>query len=118
MKEPSVRRGQMIGVKKERLREYLELHRNIPYDIRAMLLEAGYQRLEIFVQELPNGDCYLFQYNEQVPGNARALDNERYREWLRVTGECQVPLPGEAFWKDMGRAFTLGGPIDKGEDPI
>ena len=72
-----------------------------------MLLEAGFQKLEIYVQELPNGDCWLFQYNEQVPGNEKALDNDRYREWLRVTGLCQQPLPGETFWKDMDLAYTL-----------
>lgn len=101
------RRGQIIGVKKEKLEEYLQLHRNIPDDIQAMLLEAGYQKLEIFVERLPNGDCYLFQYNEQVPGNESALDNDRYREWLRITGECQRPLPGETFWKNMEMAYTL-----------
>ncbi|MCI8524970.1 MAG: L-rhamnose mutarotase [Oscillospiraceae bacterium] len=101
------RRGQIIGVKKEKLAEYLDLHRNIPADIQAMLLEAGFQKLEIYVQELPNGDCWLFQYNEQVPGNEKALDNDRYREWLRVTGLCQQPLPGETFWKDMDLAYTL-----------
>lgn len=47
------RRGQIIGVKKEKLEEYLQLHRNIPDDIQAMLLEAGYQKLEIFVEQLP-----------------------------------------------------------------
>ncbi len=102
-----VRRGQIIGVKKEKLQEYLNLHANIPEDIHQMLLDAGFQRLEIFVQELPNGDCYLFQYNERVPGNEKALDNDRYREWLRITGECQAPLPGETFWKDMAPAYTL-----------
>ena len=104
------RRGQIIGVKKEKLEEYLDLHRNIPEDIQTMLLEAGFLKLEIFVQELPNGDYYLFQYNEQVPGNESALDNNRYREWLRITGECQMPLPGETFWKDMDDAYTLHPP--------
>lgn len=107
MEQSICRRGQIIGVKKEKLDEYLRLHKNIPEDIHAMLLEAGFQKLEIFVQELPNGDCYLFQYNEQVPGNEAALDNDRYREWLRITGECQIPLPGETFWKNMDEAFTL-----------
>ena len=105
--EEAVKHGQIIGVKKDRLKEYLYLHRNIPTDIRQMLLEAGFRKLEIFVQELPGGDYYLFQYNEQVPGNEKALDNDRYREWLDVTGECQFPLPGETFWKDMKPAFYL-----------
>jgi L-rhamnose mutarotase len=107
MEEKIYRRGQIIGVKKEKLAEYLRLHREIPHDIYMMLWEAGFRKLEIFVQELPNGDVYLFQYNEQVPGNEKALDNDRYREWLRITGECQAPLPGETFWKDMDQAFTL-----------
>ena len=42
MEQPICRRGQIIGVKKEKLEEYLRLHRNIPEDIHAMLLEAGY----------------------------------------------------------------------------
>ncbi len=107
MEEKIIKRGQIIGVKREKLEEYLYLHSHIPADIHEMLLKAGFRKLEIFVQELPSGDYYLFQYNEQVPGSEDALDNDRYREWLRVTGECQIPLPGETFWKDMKPAFYL-----------
>jgi len=107
MEEKLYRRGQIIGVRREKLEEYLRLHREIPADIRNMLYEAGFRKLEIFVQTLPNGDCYLFQYNEQVAGNEKALENDRYRQWLHITGECQSPLPGETFWKDMDAAFTL-----------
>ena len=108
MEEKIVKHGQIIGVKKERLKEYLYLHQNIPADIHQMLLDAGFRKLEIFVQELPNGDCYLFQYNERVEGSSdEALENDRYREWLDITGECQQPLPGETFWKDMDPAFYL-----------
>lgn len=108
MEEKLIKNGQIIGVKKERLKEYLYLHQNIPADIHQMLLAAGFRKLEIYVQELPNGDCYLFQYNERVEGSTDdALDNDRYRQWLDVTGECQEPLPGETFWKNMKLAFTL-----------
>lgn len=107
MSETIVRRGQIIGVKKEKLAEYLELHRSIPADIHEMLREAGFQKLEIFVQELPNGDCYLFQYNEQMAGKENVLENPRYQQWLQITGECQQPLPGHTFWKSMDPAFTL-----------
>lgn len=110
MEEKIIRRGQIIGVKKEKLGEYLRLHREIPEDIHAMLLEAGFRKLEIFLQELPNGDCWLFQYHEQVTGKESALENERYRQWLQITGECQIPLPGETFWKNMNQAFTLEEP--------
>jgi len=39
--------------------------------------------------------------------NPALYEDGTYREWLRVTGECQQPLPGEAFWKEMQPVYTF-----------
>ena len=104
-----VKNGIIIGIKPGMLDRYVELHRNQPEEIRELMKAAGFKKCEIFVQEMPSGETVLFQYNE-VDGDDSALyENEAYREWLRVTGECQQPLEGQSFWKDMENVYRLSG---------
>ena len=102
------RNGCIIGVKPGMLEKYIELHDNQPEDIHALLKAHGFLKCEIFVKEIA-GQTYLFQYNEIDTElyNDDLYENEVYREWLRVTGECQQPLPGETFWQNMPQAYTF-----------
>ena len=53
-----------------------------------------------------SGNWYLLQFVEyKGKEDPRLYENPTYQEWLRVTGECQKPLPGEKFWKDMKLLF-------------
>ena len=103
-----VRSGFIIGVKPGMLERYIDLHDNQPEHIRQLLMAHGFLKCEIYVKEI-DGKTYLFQYNEiDTEYDADALyQDEEYIEWLRVTGECQEPMPGENFWQKLPQAYTL-----------
>ncbi|MEG0935684.1 MAG: L-rhamnose mutarotase [Clostridia bacterium] len=102
-----VKSGVVIGVKPGMLDEYIALHKNQPPEIRALMKAHGFKKCEIFVHTLPNGETLLFQYNE-VEGDTSALyENEAYRQWLRITGNCQKPCVGQEFWLEMENVYRL-----------
>lgn len=104
--------GLIIAVKPGMLSRYIGLHDNQPEEIRSLMKECGFRKCEIFVKEIA-GTTYLFQYNE-IEGDASALyESPAYRQWLRVTGECQEPLPGETFWQKLPQVYALDP--DKGQ---
>ncbi|MCI8274951.1 MAG: L-rhamnose mutarotase [Lachnospiraceae bacterium] len=103
-------RGIIIGVKRDYLEEYVRLHDEQPQVIRDLCYENGFRRSSIFVTGLEGGGLYLTQFVEcRGEENPALYENETYREWLKVTGECQVPLPGEHFWKEMKPVYELEG---------
>ena len=89
------------------LDRYIELHKNQPDEIRALMVANGFKKCEIFVQQMPSGETILFQYNEIEGDDSALYESEAYREWLRVTGACQQPFEGESFWKDMENVYRL-----------
>ncbi len=98
--------GLLIAVKPGMLQRYIELHDNQPEEIRSLMKQCGFRKCEIFVKEIA-GTTYLFQYNE-VEGDLKALnESPAYKEWLRITGECQQPLPGETFWQNLKQVYAL-----------
>ncbi len=98
--------GLIIAVKPGMLERYIELHDNQPEEIRSLMKRCGFKKCEIFVKEIA-GTTYLFQYNE-IEGDASPLyESPAYQEWLRLTGECQQPLPGEIFWQGLPQVYTL-----------
>lgn len=111
-----VKQGCIIGVKPGMLEKYMELHDNQPEEIRDLLRRHGFLKCEIFVKEIA-GQTYLFQYNEvdEAMDNAALYENPVYQEWLRVTGECQQPLPGETFWQSLPQVYALLK-SEKGDD--
>lgn len=101
--------GCVIGVKPEMLDRYIELHDNEPEEVLQLLRDSGYRKSEIFVQKMPDGKLYLFQYFEVEgdPAPEALYLSPLYREWLRITGECQIPLEGETFWTNMRHISTF-----------
>ena len=98
--------GLIIAVKPGKLERYIELHDNQPDEIRTLMMQCGFRKCEIFVKEI-GGVTYLFQYNE-IDGDTKELyESPAYKEWLRVTGECQQPLPGETFWQNLAQVYAL-----------
>ena len=101
-------RGIIIGVKRDYLEEYVRLHDEQPQVIRDICYENGFRRSSIYAAELPGGGLYLLQFVEcRGEENPALYENETYKEWLRVTGECQEPLPGERFWKEMKPVYEF-----------
>lgn len=101
-------RGIIIGIKRDCLEEYIRLHDEQPQIIHDLCYENGFRGSSIYVTGLPGGNLYLLQFVEcKGEENPTLYENETYREWLRVTGECQEPLPGESFWKEMELVYEL-----------
>lgn len=94
--------GLIIGVASGKLKEYVKLHDEQPRIIAELCYQNGFRRSSIFVERLSDGKEYLQQYVEYFgKENPKLYENSVYQEWLRITGECQEPLPGEKFWKSM-----------------
>ena len=101
-----VKTGCIIAIKPGMLARYIDLHRNQPPEVRALMKAHGFLKCEIYVKEIAQ-KTYLFQYNE-VEGDSSALYNhEVYQKWLAETGACQEPLPGESFWQDLTQVYAL-----------
>lgn len=94
--------GMIIGVAKGMLGEYVRLHDEQPQIIHDLCYQNGFRKSSIFAFEASPDHYYLLQFVEfKGKENPELYEDKRYQEWLRVTGECQSPLPGEDFWKDM-----------------
>ena len=101
--------GCVIGVKRELFERYCQLHDQQPQEIRDLLKQYGFTKLAIVAGELPDGNLYLVQYNEVEEGADQSglYADPRYQQWLKDTGLCQAPLPGETFWKNMDHVYEL-----------
>lgn len=100
--------GLIIGVRDGKLDEYIRLHDNQPQVIHDLCYQNGFRESSIFTVSLPGGGLYLLQFvGFMGEENPELYENETYQEWLRVTGECQQPLPGEDFWKSMKTVFEF-----------
>ena len=100
--------GCIIGVREGMLDTYIRLHDEQPDEERALMKEHGFLKCEIFVKELA-GKTYLFQYNEvdTSKDNDGIYKSPVYQQWLKITGACQEPLPGEQFWQDLPQVYAL-----------
>lgn len=92
--------GIVIGVREGMLDEYIRLHDEQPQIIHDLCYQNGFRKSSIFVVDLHK--TYLLQFQDfSGEENPELYEDPIYQEWLRVTGECQDPLPGEKFWKLM-----------------
>ena len=99
-------RGIIIGVAKGMLDEYIRLHDQQPQIIHDLCYANGFRKSSIFAFPLEADQYYLLQFAEYKGKENPALyENKEYQKWLRVTGACQVPLPGEKFWKEMQQVY-------------
>lgn len=95
-------RGIIIGVADGMLDEYVRLHDEQPQIIHDLCYQNGFRKSSIFAFAIAPERYYLLQFVEyKGKEDPRLYEDPTYQEWLRVTGECQKPLPGEQFWKDM-----------------
>ena len=109
------RYGSVIGVKKEMLEDYKELHANPWPEVNRKLKECNIRNYSIYVRRMPDGDYYLFSYFEYT-GDDFGGDMERMaadpitQKWWKQTDPCQTPLPdreaGE-WWASMEEVYHL-----------
>ena len=107
--------GKVIGVREEKLEEYLELHRNVWPEVESMIKQCNMENFNIFIRKLPDGNHYLFMYFEYTginidADNAKMAAHPKTREWRAVCEPCQKPLGDRAegeWWAEMDSAYYL-----------
>ena len=89
--------GSVIGVKPEKLDEYLKLHANAWPGVLDMIRRCNLHNYSIYLGKLDDGNLYLFSYFEYT-GDDLAADSKKMaadpttREWWKHTDPCQIPL--------------------------
>ncbi|MBN1126369.1 MAG: L-rhamnose mutarotase [Sedimentisphaerales bacterium] len=109
------RYGSVIGVKKEALANYKEMHANPWPEVNAQLKECNIRNYSIYLTEFPDGNYYLFSYFEYTGNDFRAdmkkmADDPRTQEWWSHTDPMQIPLSNRAqgqWWKTMEEVYHL-----------
>lgn len=103
------RYGSVIGVKADRLEEYLRLHSNVWPAVEDKMYECNIRNFTIFRRTLADGQHYLFSYFEYVGEDFDAdmkkmADDETTQKWWALCKPCQEPLPDRAegeWWATM-----------------
>ncbi|MEM1084924.1 MAG: L-rhamnose mutarotase [Verrucomicrobiota bacterium] len=103
------RYGSVIGVKPERLDEYIKLHADVWPAVEAKMYDCHIRNLSIFLRHLPDGLPYLFMYFEYVGDDleadmARNAEDETTQKWWSLCKPCQQPLDDRAegeWWASM-----------------
>jgi L-rhamnose mutarotase len=109
------RYGNVIGVREEKLEEYLELHRNVWPGVESMIKQCNMENFSIFLRKLPDGNHYLFMYFEYTgtdlaADNAKMAADTKTQERWAVCEPCQKPLDDRedgAWWASMSEAYYL-----------
>jgi L-rhamnose mutarotase len=114
-KEQPVRYGSVIGVKPEKLDEYLKLHAAAWPEVLQRLKECHFRNYSIYLGKLDDGNLYLFSYFEYT-GEDLEADGKRMgadpatKRWWKLTDPCQIPQkarkPGE-HWMTMQEVFHM-----------
>ena len=107
------RYGTVIGVRKEKLAYYKQLHAEVWPDVLAMIKTCGIRNYSIYLRKLPDGKHYLFSYFEHVGEDfegdmARMSADATTQKWWAECMPCQEPLPDIAegeWWAPMEEVF-------------
>ena len=107
------RYGSVIGLRAEKLDEYVRLHAAVWPDVLKMIRECSIRNYSIYLRRLPDGRHYLFSYFEYY-GSDFAADMAKMaadpvtQKWWELCIPCQEPLadrtPGE-WWATMEEVF-------------
>lgn len=106
------RYGMVIELKKDKIKEYKELHANAWPGVLEQLTESNIQNYSIYLQEI-EGKHYLFSYFEYT-GNNYEQDMKKMaadsvtQEWWKYTDSYQKPLDSRQegeWWTTMEEVF-------------
>jgi len=105
--------GAVIGVKPEKLDEYVKLHAETWPGVLKTIRDCNIRNYSIYLGKLDDGKQYLFAYYEYT-GDDFAADMKKMgddpvtQDWWKVTDPCQIPQknrkPGE-HWMTMREVF-------------
>jgi L-rhamnose mutarotase len=101
----------VIKIKPDRLEEYLVLHSDSTAGVRDLLIKYNMRNFSIFMTQLEDSNYYEFGYYEywgsDFEADMKMLEAEpRNKAWLDLCDPMQIPLEGEASWKEMKRIYA------------
>jgi len=113
--KPETRRrfGAVIGVRPEKLDEYVRLHAHTWPEVLATIRTCNIRNYSIYLGKLDDDKLYLFSYFEHSGGDfeadmKRMAADPKTQEWWTLTDPCQIPQkhrkPGE-HWMTMREVF-------------
>ena len=107
------RYGSVIGLRAEKLAEYVKLHAAVWPEVLQMIQQCNIRNYSIYLRQLDDGQYYLFSYFEYV-GSDFAADMARMaadpvtQRWWSLCKPCQKPLANRAteeWWAPMEEVF-------------
>jgi L-rhamnose mutarotase len=105
--------GSVIGVKPEKLDEYVKLHAATWPEVLDTIKKCNIRNYSIYLGTLDDGNLYLFSYFEYVGTDMQAdmkkmAADPNTQRWWKLTDPCQIPQkqrkPGEQ-WMSMKEVF-------------
>ena len=107
------RHGMVIGVRKEKLEQYKQLHAAVWPDVLKLIKECNIQNYSIFLRQLDGGNYYLFSYFEYtgkdfVADMAKMAADPTTQRWWQLCKPCQHPLSdrhADEWWAGMEEVF-------------
>ncbi len=107
------RYGSVIGLRAEKIDEYVRLHAAVWPDVLKMIRECNIGNYSIFLRRLPDGRHYLFSYFEYrgvdfAADMAKMAADPATQKWWELCEPCQEPLADRAtgqWWASMEEVF-------------
>ena len=107
------RYGSVIGIRQEKLDEYVRLHAAVWPEVLRMIHECNIRNYSIYLRRMPDGGHYLFSYFEYhgddfTADMARMAADPVTQRWWDVCKPCQQPLADRApdeWWAAMDEVF-------------
>ncbi|MDA7981580.1 MAG: L-rhamnose mutarotase [Alphaproteobacteria bacterium] len=104
------RTATLIGIKPEKIADYKSLHAAAWPDVLARIRACNIRNYSVFLREPEN---LLFGYWEYHGADldadlARMAEDEKTREWWKLTDPCQTPLASRKdgeWWSHMEEVF-------------
>ncbi len=103
-----VRHGQLVGIRKEKLEEYIEYHKNVWPEILDKISECNIHNYSIYQYE-----DMLFAYFEYTGDDfeadmAKMAADKKTQEWWSIMKPMQKPVgggDGEPEWIELKEVF-------------
>ena len=107
------RHGMVIGLRKEKLEQYKQLHAAVWPDVLKVIKDCHIQNYSIYLRKLDDGNYYLFSYFEYIgkdfPADmAKMAADPTTQQWWALCKPCQKPLASRApdeWWSGMEEVF-------------
>jgi L-rhamnose mutarotase len=107
------RHGMVIGLRKEKLEQYKQLHATVWPDVLKVIKECHIQNYSIYLRKLDDGNYYLFSYFEYTgkdfPADmAKMAADPTTQHWWQLCKPCQKQLADhhpDEWWSSMEEVF-------------